>query len=71
MIEEMKGMVVPDNPGRRVFRCTECDEVFAEEPWPRGHTDEPQECWMCGTTDDLDDDDQKEDAEGGADDSQS
>lgn len=56
MIEEVKGMVVRDNPGRRVFRCTKCSEVFAEQPWPRYLTDHPQECWTCGDPDDLEDD---------------
>jgi uncharacterized C2H2 Zn-finger protein len=57
MIEQLKGMVVRDDPERRLFRCTECSEVFAEEPWPRYLADHPQECPMCGVVDDDDDDD--------------
>jgi hypothetical protein len=61
VIEEMKNMVVRDEPGRRVFRCTQCDGIFAEDPWPRSIVDHPQDCWNCGVTDDLQDDDSEDD----------
>jgi DNA-directed RNA polymerase subunit RPC12/RpoP len=47
MIEQLEDFHVDGDPERRVFRCTGCGEVFAEDPWPRSAVDHPQECSTC------------------------
>jgi hypothetical protein len=65
MMNEMKGWVNKEEPGRRAFACTECGEWALEEPWPRRGPDNPQECWWCGSEDILgDDDDDEQKADG-------
>ncbi len=65
-MNEMKGWVNKEEPGRRAFACTECGEWALEEPWPRHGPDNPQECWWCGSEDILgdDDDDDEQKADG-------